>query len=127
MKLSLKIALFVLFATLNTAVFAQTENDVAFKAKKHSFGTIAKDKPVTISFTFTNNSKKNLIIETATAECGCTTPEFPKEPIKPGKTGIIKVTYNAATAGKFTKKVSVKVMKIDKPIELFIEGEVIAK
>ena len=113
----------VLFCALQT--FAQTP--VKFKENKHSFGKIAKDKPVTYVFGFKNEGAKPLVIETATAECGCTTPEYPKEPITKGKTAAIKVTYNAATPGSFTKKVHVKFANIDEPIDLVIDGEVIEK
>jgi len=110
-----------------TAVSAQTETNVdsVFKVTAHSFGKIKQHEPVTTEFSFINKGNKPLIIETATAECGCTTPDYPKAPIQQGKTGVIKVTYNAESPGKFTKRVTVKFANIATPVILTIDGEVI--
>lgn len=120
--------LFVLaFLCLSAVAFGQTKNDVKFTAMKHSFGKIKQNIPATYTFTFKNAStSKPLIIETATAQCGCTTPEYPKSPIGKSKTGTIKVTYNAAAMGAFTKTVTVKFANIAEPITLTIDGEVVA-
>ena len=112
-------------ALLFVTAYAQSDTSaVAFKTTTHSFGKIKQGKPVTTEFSFVNNTDKNLIIETATAECGCTTPDYPKTPIQKGKSADIKVTYNAENPGKFTKRVTVKFMNIATPIILTIEGEV---
>lgn len=106
-------------------VFAQTSNSlVEFKETKHSFGKIPQGKPVTTEFTFKNISDKPVVIETATAGCGCTKPEFPETPIMKGKSGTIKVTYNAASMGQFTKTVTVKFANVAEPVVLTIDGEV---
>ena len=96
-----------------------------FKTTTYSFGKIKQHVPVTTEFNFTNTSSKNVIVETATAECGCTTPEYPKTPIEKGKNGAIKVTYNAESPGKFTKRVTVKFANVKQPIILTIDGEVV--
>lgn len=106
-------------------VFAQNNSPVDFKELKHSFGKIEQGKPVTTIFTFTNNSDKPAIIETATAGCGCTKPEYPQSPILKGKSGEIKVTYNAANVGSFTKTVTLKFANVDEPVILTIDGEVV--
>ncbi len=80
--------------------------------------------PASTEFSFTNTSDKAIIIETATAECGCTTPDYPKTPVLKGKTAAIKVTYNAENPGKFTKRVTVKFANIKEPVVLTIDGEV---
>lgn len=107
-------------------VFAQTNAPVEFKETKHSFGKIPQGKPVTTQFSFTNTSGKAVVIESAVAGCGCTKPEYPETPILEGKTAVIKVTYNAANPGSFTKTVTVKFAGTAEPIVLTIEGEVIA-
>lgn len=119
MKNLLLIAL--LFCSVN--VIAQTP--AQFKVVKHNFGKIKQNVPVSYVFKFTNNSDKPLIIENAVAGCGCTTPEYPKQPIAKGKEGTIKVTYNAATMGVFTKDVTVKFANVQQPVVLNIVGEVI--
>lgn len=105
---------------------AMYSNAPAFKWDKtsHEFGKIAKDKPVTAVFKFTNSGTAPLIITKAEASCGCTVPEYPKEPIAPGQTGIIKATYNAANPGAFTKDVTIVSNVEGVPVRLQIKGEV---
>lgn len=99
--------------------------DIKFAEIKHNFGKIKQNKPVTYFFSFTNTGNKPLIVENAMAGCGCTTPDYPKEPIGKGKEAKIKVTYNAATMGEFKKEVTVKFANHAEPVILEIDGEVI--
>jgi Protein of unknown function (DUF1573) len=69
---------------------------VSFNKKEHNFGTINEGKTVTTNFKITNTGNKDLIIQNATASCGCTVPDYPKYPIKPGKSGEIKVSFDSA-------------------------------
>ena len=87
----------------NEAVFAVVGESI------HDFGTIKEaDGSVTHTFKIKNEGKEPLIITRVTASCGCTTPEFTKEPIATGKTGEIKVSFNpAGQSSPFTKNVSV--------------------
>ncbi len=64
-------------------------------------------------------------MENAEAGCGCTTPDYPKAPVMPGDSGVIKVTYNAEAPDTFTKNVNVKFATIDLPVTLEISGTVI--
>lgn len=98
---------------------------LAFKEVKHTFGKIKQGTPVTYEFSFKNATAAPVVIESATAQCGCTTPEYPKAPIAKGVSDKIKVTYNAASPGSFTKQVTVRVAKTQDPIILTIEGEVV--
>jgi hypothetical protein len=68
---------------------------VSFDKKEHDFGTINEGKTVTTNFKIINTGTKDLIIQNATASCGCTVPDFPKQPIKPGKSGNIKVSFDS--------------------------------
>ena len=99
--------------------------DIKFTDLKHSFGKIKQHKPVTFYFSFKNDGSKPLIVENAMAGCGCTTPEYPKEPIGKGKDAKIKVTYNAEALGVFKKEVTVKFANHAEPVVLEIDGEVI--
>ena len=102
-------------------------SDVAkFNEEKHDFGKIKQSVPAICFFEITNSSPKPLVIESASASCGCTIPEYPKEPIAPGKTAKIKVQYNAAAMGVFTKEVYIKLAGIDERKTLNITGEVVA-
>lgn len=119
----MKKLLFVAFLFSAFSAFAQ--EPVKFVETKHSFGKLKQNVPATYVFKFTNTSSKPLVIESAVAGCGCTTPEYPKEPIIKGKQGTIKVTYNAASMGAFTKDVTVKFVNVEKPVVLNITGEVV--
>jgi len=122
----MKQLLTVLAFVIAMPVFAQTaDSPVEFKVTKHSFGKIAQGKPVTTEFSFTNTSGKPVVIESAVAGCGCTKPEYPETPVLKGKSASIKVTYNAANPGNFTKTVTVKFAGVAEPLILTIEGEVV--
>jgi hypothetical protein len=129
----MKALLAVLAFIVAVPVFAQNDQTtkstapVEFKTMKYSFGKIDQGKPVTTEFTFSNSSGKPVIIESAVAGCGCTKPEYPEAPIPNGKTGTIKVTYNAANPGAFTKTVTVKFANVTEPVVLTIDGEVVKK
>lgn len=68
---------------------------MTFNKKEHDFGVINEGAKVETTFTFTNTGEADLIIANASGSCGCTVPEFPKEPIKPGKTGKMKVSFDS--------------------------------
>ena len=114
--------LVVLFISVN----CMSQTTVKFATVTHSFGKIKQNKPATYEFSFTNTGTKPLVIETATAGCGCTTPVYTKLPIAKGKTEKIKVTYNAANMGTFNKDVTVKFANVAEPTTLKIDGEVVA-
>lgn len=97
--------------------------------KIHDFGVIKEDAgSVTCEFPFVNAGEGNLIIYDATAECGCTRPDYQKNPVAPGKTGKIKVTYNPiGRPGAFEKTVTVKTNGQPSKIRLKIKGNVTPK
>lgn len=122
------LALFILGSS--SAVFAQSDvkkadEVVKFKEMKHDFGKIKQGVPVTFDFVFTNVGETPLIIENASASCGCTTPTWPQQPIMKGKSDKIKAGFNAASPGVFEKGIFVKVKGYDYPIEIKITGEVL--
>lgn len=101
---------------------------ITFEEKSHDFGTIKEvDGPVSYSFKFENTGDEPLVIINVNASCGCTRPDYPKEPIRPGKKGEIKITYNpAGRPGEFTKDVKIRTNGSKRPI-LKISGVVIPK
>ncbi len=128
-----KIFLFASAIVFSMAVMAQAPatqlkaDDVAkFNTEKHDFGKIKQGVPVTYFFEITNISDKPLVVENASASCGCTIPEKPEKPINPGATAKIKVQYNAAAVQPFTKDVYIKLAGIEQPKTLHITGEVVA-
>lgn len=66
-----------------------------FDKEIYDFGTITEGENVKYEFAFKNTGKSPLIISNATATCGCTVPEYPSKPIKPGESGEIKVVFNS--------------------------------
>jgi hypothetical protein len=69
-----------------------------------NFGVINEGEKVSYNFRFKNVGNKSLIIINASASCGCTIPEKPENPIPPGDTGIIKVSFNSAGKKGFNSK-----------------------
>ena len=125
MKKILSVSGLLVSAFLVMSFGFQTEG-LKFEKTTHTFGKVKQNTPVSVEFSFTNAGTKAIIIEDATAECGCTKPEFPPRPIAPGKTGVIKVTYDSKTMGAFTKKITVKLVNNNNPVELLIKGEVVS-
>ena len=69
---------------------------IKFDKEEHDFGTLLQGEVVTYAFHFTNTGNMPLIISEVGSSCGCTVGDYPREPIAPGKTGDIKVTYNSS-------------------------------
>ena len=69
---------------------------IKFDKEEHDFGTLLQGEVVTYSFHFTNTGNMPLIISEVGSSCGCTVGDYSREPIAPGKTGDIKVTYNSS-------------------------------
>jgi hypothetical protein len=114
------------FVVSISAMAQQKADDlIKMNTEKYDFGKIKQGVPVTTVFTITNTTSKPLVIENAWASCGCTTPEYSKEPIAPGGTAKLKVGYNAASMGTFTKPVYIKLAGIDDPKQVNIIGEVV--
>lgn len=67
----------------------------SFEEEKHDFGTIEEGTVAKYDFKFTNTGDSPLIISNASGSCGCTVPQWPREPIAPGETGIIHVEFNS--------------------------------
>ena len=68
---------------------------IKFENEWHDFGTLLQGEVVTYSFHFTNTGDMPLIISDVRSSCGCTVGDYPRQPIEPGKSGAIKVTYDS--------------------------------
>jgi len=115
----------VAFVAGLSAMAQKADDVIKVSADKYDFGKIKQGVPVTTYFTITNTTDKPLVIENAWAGCGCTTPEFSKEPIAPGGTSKLKVGYNAAAMGHFDKAVIIKLAGVNEPKVVMITGEVV--
>jgi hypothetical protein len=105
------------------SVSAQAE--IKFEKLTHDFGTCSESAPVvTCTFNYTNTGDKPLVINQAVASCGCTVPEYTKEPVQPGQKGTIKVTYNGTGKfpGHFKKSITIRTNGKVEMTRLYIEG-----
>jgi hypothetical protein len=117
----------VLVATAGFSQVPAPKADAAvatFDAQTFDFGKIKQGVPATHEFTFTNTGNVPLIITNVQASCGCTTPDWSRDPIAPGGKGFIKATYSAASAGAFTKSVTMTANVEGGMVQLLIKGEV---
>ncbi|UPT66963.1 MAG: DUF1573 domain-containing protein [Sphingobacteriales bacterium JAD_PAG50586_3] len=131
MKSLIFTSLSVLFFTgafAQSAVTSSNPNpngaEFTFKKEIHDFGKIPQDVPVKTTFEFTNIGKEPLIISDVKPSCQCTAPEWPKEPIAPGKSAKITVGYNAKAAGPFSKTVTITSNAKTNPKVITIKGVV---
>ena len=125
-----KILLFIFLIAGIGYASAQGGAEIKFDKTTHDFGTFSENSPkVTGSFTFTNTGDAPLVIHQAVASCGCAVPEYTKEPIMPGKTGKITVTYDGTGKypGHFKKSISLRTNAKTEMVRLFIEGDMEAK
>ena len=123
-KLLLAASLFVGAFTVQ-AQDQKVNTVIKLNKETYDFGKIKQNVPTTTFFEITNISDKPVVIENAWAGCGCTTPEFPKEPIAPNATAKLKVGYNAAALNHFEKEVSIKLAGINDVKVVKITGDVL--
>lgn len=98
--------LFGLFALVGGMVLASAQS-IAFDQTTLDYGKVGVNSDGNRVFTVRNTGTQPLIISSVKPSCGCTTPDWSKDPILPGQTGQIKVHYNTATTGDFLKMVEV--------------------
>ncbi|MBI1342176.1 MAG: DUF1573 domain-containing protein [Terrimonas sp.] len=122
--------IFTLFCLSFSMLFVRAQESntpaadvLSFKETAHDFGKIPQGKPVFYTFDVTNTGKDSLAIANVQTSCGCTTPEWSRDPIAPGATAAIKVGYNAAGAGHFEKYITV-LYNGNQTKQIIIKGEV---
>ncbi|MET3502657.1 putative small secreted protein [Mucilaginibacter rubeus] len=115
-------------ANADSAATAANAPVAKFEKESHDFGKIKEGDKVSYDFKFTNTGKSPLIITNARATCGCTTPTWPKAPVKPGESGIISVTFNSAGKSGLQDK-QITVTANTQPAETMVHliGEVLKK
>lgn len=114
---------FILFSFFNS--FSQ-KPEIVFETPEYNFGDIQENKgKVSHKFSFTNNGKESIRILTVKPSCGCTTPNWSKDEIKPGKKGFIIAEYNPkGRPGVFRKSLSV-ITNDNRRSLIFIKGKVV--
>jgi len=93
----------------------------------HDYGTITQNADGTCEFKFTNIGKAPLIISKCQASCNCTVPTCPTEPILPGKSGSIKISYGTSRVGTINKQITIYSNAQNSPVIINIKGNVIEK
>lgn len=125
-----KLALILVFMLAGFSAEAQTGAKIEFKEETINYGEVYKGVDSgKRTFEFTNIGDVPLIIKDAKSSCGCTIPSFSKEPIAPGKSGIIEVQYNM-NPGPISKTITVESNAVNKEngmVALRIKGTVLVK
>lgn len=113
--------------TLTSTTHFKDSTTVQLIDSVYDFGKVTEGEKVTYNYRFRNTGNNALIVSSATASCGCTVPEKPEEPVKPGETGSLKVVFNTeGKAGPANKTVTVISNAYpDFPV-LQLKGEVIS-
>lgn len=124
--------IFLLTVLLALPTVAQEKKyaDIKFDATSYDFGKFYVDAgKQTHTFTFTNTGNMPLIINQAITSCGCTVSTYTKEPVAPGKTGKVNVTYNGLGKfpGPFKKTVTLRTNGRNPLVRLYIEGDMMER
>jgi hypothetical protein len=99
---------------------------LTFADTAHNFGTIKEGEKVTYDFAFANTGKSPLLINSAEGSCGCTVADYPREPIPPGKSAVMKVVFaSAGKQGHQEKTVAINTNTERGLYYLYVEAEVI--
>ena len=116
--------IFLLFILSCSEPVIQNNATIAFTQTEYDFGTLEIKQPAVYNFEFSNPGKTPLVIQNVETSCGCTVPEWTKEPVKPGKTGTITIKYDAEYPGVFSKSITVYYNGKNSPMHLKIKGSV---
>lgn len=105
----------------------ESTTSISFEEEVFDFGTITQGEKVAHTFKFKNSGNADLVIVSAKGSCGCTVPEWPKEPIAPGGVGEINVVFNSeGKVGKQHKRVSIVANTEPATSAVALKGEIIA-
>lgn len=120
------VASLLLFCLL--ALSARAQGVMTFEKDAFDFGKVPEGTMATHEFKFKNTGNQPIVIANVQASCGCTTPDWTKTPVLPGKSGIIKAMYSSAgRPGIFTKTVTVTSNAATPSTVLTIKGDVVSK
>jgi len=130
LKFILSIFTFYLFSTLNAQdkiIINPNAPEISFEKELIDMGTYNQydDKSSRCEFKFTNTGKEPLIIEKAKGSCGCTVPEWPKDPIAPGETAVMKINYDEKRVGPYTKSITITSNAKTSPKTVKVKGKII--
>ncbi len=132
MKSIFSIAFFMILSFVSfaqntaTAVAPKSTNGpkMVFEKTDVDYGEIKKGGDRVRRATFVNKGNEPLIIKNARGSCGCTVPTWPKEPIMPGESGEIEISYDTQRVGPINKTVTIQTNEGDEEHKLFIKGNI---
>ncbi len=130
-KIALYFGLAIASLTFSSQSFGQGTEFVqgaklSLDKEVHNYGKIKKGADGSCYFTITNKGTEPLTITNAKGSCGCTVPSWPKEPIVPGESAKMKVTYATNRVGPINKSVTISSNSVDGKVKIVkIKGEVL--
>lgn len=107
----------------NTTVL-NNNAEIKFDTTEIDLGKLELNSNGDCAFSFTNTGNTPLVIQHVKTSCGCTVPEWANKPVKPGKSGEIKINYDTSLPGAFHKTITVFYNGKNSPVTLFIKGSV---
>ncbi len=119
---------FLVVIIASSALHAQSKGAIIkFDKNVHDYGTIYQNADGKSEFSFSNVGDEPLVLSSVRSSCGCTIPQWPKEPILPGQSGVIVVTYDTKRIGTISKQIVVLSNATESQITLNIKGNVLQK
>ena len=125
MKQVLTLLAFFLLGSFAVNAQNATGPVMTFPVSTIDYGKIEKGSDKVRKFSFTNTGNEPLVIKSAKGSCGCTVPTYPQEPVMPGETKTIDVSYDTNRPGAFTKTVTLETNEATPTHTLTIKGEVL--
>ena len=127
-KVIYQLGIMLLMAGVAKAQDAKTQSgpEIEFEKVVHDYGDVPYNGDGQCEFRFTNTGTEPLLVLKPKSSCGCTVSTWPQDPILPGKSEVIKVTYRTNRVGNFDKKVTVTSNAVQNPtVVLRIKGRVL--
>ncbi|MBG8554923.1 DUF1573 domain-containing protein [Hymenobacter guriensis] len=119
---------YLLVLALLLAVGARAQGVLSFDKDLHDFGNVPEGTMATYEFRFKNTGNQPIVVAHVQASCGCTTPDWTKTPVLPGKSGVIKAVYSSAgRPGVFNKTITVTSNAAEASKVLTIKGTVLTR
>lgn len=123
--LTMVLMAFVAFKSVAQEVMTQGGPSISVNKETHDYGTVKYAGDGKCEFIVTNTGTTDLLITEARGSCGCTVPTVSKDPIPPGKSTTIVVTYDTNREGPFSKTVTIMSNATNEPVKVVkIKGEV---
>jgi hypothetical protein len=110
----------------NGGVTSNEYGEIRFDKTDHDLGTIVQGETVGYNFAFSNIGEGSLVILNASASCGCTVPQFSKEPVPPGGSGMVEVVFDSSgRMGQQSKTITIKTNGTPPVVNLTIRADIV--